>query len=94
MSEKEFQAQVVELARKLGYKVFHDYDSRMNTAGFPDLVLVGRYVIFAELKTDSGQLTSPQMQWIQALTSAEGVHAVVWRPKDWDTIKKVLTKLK
>ena len=94
MSERDFQKKVVDLATKLGYKVFHDYDSRRNAPGFPDLVLIGKRVIFAELKTDKGKLTDAQIQWIQALTAAEGVYACVWRPKDWDTLKKVLTNLK
>ena len=94
LSEKDFQKKVVDFATKLGYKCFHDYDSRRNAPGFPDLVLVSRYVIFAELKTDTGRLTDAQVEWIQALTAAEGVYAVVWRPSDWETIVKILTKLR
>ena len=94
MTEKDFQKKVITLARKLGYKVFHDYDSLRNTAGFPDLVLVGKHVIFAELKTNTGRLTSPQEQWIQALSLAEGVYTCVWRPKDWESITKILTLLR
>ena len=42
MSEAEFQAQVVELARLRGWRTHHHYDSRRSTPGWPDLVMVRR----------------------------------------------------
>ena len=94
MSEKDFQKKVIELAKKLGYLVYHTYDSRGSEKGFPDLVLVSRHVIFAELKTNTGRLTDAQQDWMNKLTCASGVYAVVWRSKDWDDIVKILTKMR
>ena len=47
VTEKEFQAVVVEYAQRLGYMVYHTYDSRRSQRGFPDLVMVkeGRLVL-------------------------------------------------
>ena len=80
----------VSLARKLGWKVFHDFDSRRNEPGFPDLVLVRDRVIFAELKTERGRVSKEQIAWIHAIKSA-GTYAAIWRPSDWVNIQKILT---
>ena len=72
--------------------------------GFPDLVLCKPpHIIFAELKADNGQLTAPQQQWIDALSSCVGsalhdvdvdagawIHAFVWRPGDGDLVRSAL----
>lgn len=100
--ERFFQAQIIELARILGYRVAHFRpaqnargDWRTPVAadgkGFPDLVLTGRgKVIFAELKTDSGVLTAEQKEWIQALRDAGHAHVYVWKPKHMDEIRTIL----
>ncbi|MEM9521589.1 MAG: hypothetical protein AAGA37_19930 [Actinomycetota bacterium] len=36
MTEADLQASVIEIAEAHGWRVFHDNDSRMNHAGFPD----------------------------------------------------------
>lgn len=67
-------------------------------SGFPDLVLVhpgnpARHlpaqIVYAELKTQRGKLTTGQQQWLNALHAA-GQTAVVWRPSD---IPAIFTKL-
>jgi hypothetical protein len=90
-------AQVVELARLLGYLVYHPYDSRHSTPGFPDLTMVqlgcddrpGR-IVFAELKSNDGRLTPAQCTWIAALEQCPGVEVYVWRPGDWPKIVECL----
>ena len=57
MSESQFQAEVVKLAKVFGWIWFHPYDSRRSTPGFPDLALVKDRLLFRELKTDKGKLT-------------------------------------
>jgi VRR-NUC domain len=58
--------------------------------GFPDLLLCrGSVLIAAELKTDKGQLTAEQEQWLEAFRAA-GIPAFVWRPSQWDQIEAVL----
>lgn len=71
ISERDFQAQVVQLAQLQGWLAYHTFDSRRSAAGFPDLVLVrGSELIFAELKTDHGTVRAEQDRW---LTNLEAV---------------------
>ena len=89
MTEKQFQAQVVELAQTLGWLVYHTYDSRRSVPGFPDLVMVRNGVIhFAELKSEKGKLTPEQRLWLTELGRGRVVY--LWRPSDWDEIVEVL----
>jgi hypothetical protein len=87
LSEKDWQAQVIAEAARFGWLVYHTYDSRRSTSGFPDLVLVHpqRGVIFAELKSDKGKTSSEQDTWLAALRRGADTGAVdveVWRPSD------------
>ena len=91
MTEREFQAQVIQYAGLAGWMIYHTYDSRRSQPGFPDLVLVrGRHVIFAELKTDKGRVTPDQQHWLNSLEDVEFVDARLWRPKYWEEIETVL----
>lgn len=98
--EETFQAQVIELAAALGWRIAHfrgvrvqrhDGSSYYQTpvqahgAGFPDLVLVRERVLFRELKSDTGRLRRDQETWIERLQAA-GADAGVWRPRDWDAL--------
>ncbi len=88
--EDELQAKVVKLAKQLGYKIYHTYDSRLSEEGWPDLVLVRKKtVIFAELKTETGKLTPSQKRWLAALMAA-GQRTYCWRPSDIESIAKIL----
>ena len=91
MTEKQFQARVVKIAKTLGWKVYHTYDSRCSEPGFPDLVLVKNRVIFRELKTDTGKLRTEQKEWAASLTGA-GCDFKVWRPQDMTSIILELKK--
>lgn len=88
VSEKEFQAAVVQLARLRGWLVYHTFDARRSEPGFPDLVCArnGR-VVFAELKREGGSLSRAQQRWQDALGSHE---VYVWRPSDWADVERVL----
>jgi hypothetical protein len=90
VSEKDFQAAVLRLAKRNGWLAYHTHDSRKSAAGFPDLTLVrsGR-ILFAELKTTSGKTTADQDTWLEEIRSAT-VPAYLWRPADWAEIEKVL----
>ena len=63
ISEKEFQTQVIELARVLGYICYHTYNSENSEPGFPDLTMVRERVVFAELKSAKGRVTPDQQKW-------------------------------
>ena len=89
-SEKTFQAWLVELAEAHGWLVYHTYDSRRSEPGFPDLCMVrGRRVVFAELKSQKGRVSTPQQNWIAAL-GATAVEVYLWRPSDRDLIEATL----
>lgn len=82
MTERELQRAVVSLAHLRGWHTYHTYDSRRSAAGFPDLVLVREYVVFAELKSEKGKLRPEQLAWQQWLAEAH-YHVRLWRPSDW-----------
>ena len=95
ITEKEFMAQVVQLAKLRGWLCYHTYDARNSAAGFPDLVLVRRErLIFAELKRNGGKPTPEQLQWLAALravaTVTPAVHVRLWRPMDWADMEAML----
>jgi len=103
VTEAQFQKQVVDLAHLKGWKVAHfrsvpvkrgsrvTYQTPVGAdgKGFPDLVLVRDRVVFAELKVGTS-LRPDQKTWIGLLGEASAeVH--VWRPRDLDRIKEVLS---
>lgn len=82
MRESDLDDQVHVIARTLGIRRYHTYDSRRSEPGFPDLVLVGRAgVLYRELKRQTGRTTPAQDEWLAALQGA-GQDAAVWRPAD------------
>ena len=89
-TEKDFQAQVVEMAQDMGWLVYHPYDSRNSQKGYPDLTMVRKErVIWAELKSEYGAVTAEQRLWLDALPTGQ---VFVWRPSDWDTIVETLRR--
>jgi hypothetical protein len=84
VTEAELQRCVIDLARWAGWLPFHDNDSRRNTAGWPDLVLVhtrtGR-LLFVELKSQVGKIRPEQHVWLRLLGMQH--ETLVWRPSDW-----------
>ena len=104
MSENDFLSQIIDLCHLKGWAVAHfrsvpvrrkdgsfyyQTPVQADGSGFPDLVLVRDYVIFAELKTDKGQVTEAQAQWLNILSKA-GCDVYIWRPSMWDEIVRIL----
>lgn len=102
VTEKQFMAQVIQLAKLKNWLVYHTFSSIKSSSGFPDLVLVkpertlkdgthvpGR-VIFAELKTERGKVSPSQHEWLRTLSSASEVHTYLWRPSDFGEIEEAL----
>ena len=101
MSESQWQATVIDLARTLGWTCLHHHDSRrqagvhpdgtaaligdQDAAGMPDWLFIRERHFFAELKRERGQLTSQQTHVIGALGKA-GAEVYVWRPSDWPDV--------
>ena len=84
MSEKDLHAAVVEACQRLGLRVYHTFDARRSEPGFPDLVIVGRRVLFRELKVKGRKLTPAQWAWGMALDDAEADWEL-WTDQDWDS---------
>ncbi len=94
MTEADFQAEVIDVARCHGWMVMHQRPAQIRTgrwitavqgdAGFPDLVLarpVAGELIFAELKKQGGRVSALQKTWIRTL-AATGAETYVWYPSD------------
>ena len=95
MTEKQFEDQVKQLAKMFGWLYYHTWRSIHSPAGFPDCVMVRNgTVIFAELKSEKGNLSDKQGEWIEALQAVAGislgVQVYTWRPADFDRIVEVL----
>lgn len=100
VSEKEFMAWVVNLAKDRGWSVYHTHDSRRSEAGFPDLTCLrevprwnksiarARQVV-AELKMPGKKPTAKQREWLR-LFELHGAETFVWYPGDVRTIREVL----
>jgi hypothetical protein len=91
MTEAQWQATVIDLASTLGWIHYHVHDSRRSHPGFPDLCLVRDRVIFAELKSMRGRLSTHQIAWQRLLDTARA-EAYVWRPSDWPQVEQTLTR--
>jgi len=90
-TEKQLQLEIVRLAKRCGWRVYHTYDSRKSQAGFPDLVLVRRdRLLFIELKRELGKPTPEQSEWLEALSVVPRIEVFIWRPQDWTEIEGVL----
>ena len=91
-SEADFQEQIVTLAEATGCWVYHVYDSRRSTPGFPDLMILrGIDLTFLETKKEKGRVR-PEQQWvIDALGKVERVTARIVRPSDWPWVEAKLT---
>ena len=96
MTEAELLAEVTALCDHLGLLWHHDPDSRRvgGMKGFPDLLIVGRTLLFAELKSADGAMSADQDLWDWALHRADQ-NRVLWRPSDWasGSIRRMLEAL-
>ena len=90
VSERAFQAAIVELATLLGWRSYHVPDSRRCEAGWPDLALwrPPRFLL-AELKTNKGRVRLIQQQTIDELREC-GLEVYLWRPNMWSEIEATL----
>lgn len=91
VTEAELQANVLDLASRFRWLSYHVFDSRRSAAGYPDLTLVrGDRLIFAELKSERGRVTTEQQDWLAALGEVTTVDAHLWRPSSWPEIDEAL----
>jgi len=91
VTEKQLQSDIIRIAKRCGWKVYHTHDSRRSEFGFPDLTMVRRgRLIFAELKRELGKPTPEQSEWLEALSMVLGAEVYIWRPQDIQEIEGVL----
>ena len=91
VTEKQLQSDIIRIAKRCGWKVYHTHDSRRSEFGFPDLTMVRRgRLIFAELKRELGKPTPEQSEWLEALSLVPGIEVFIWRPQDMAEIERVL----
>ena len=91
ITEKQFEAQVKELAALFGWRYYHTWRSFHSPAGFPDCVLVRlSRLIFAELKSEKGVVSPPQQEWLDELELTGKCEVHLWRPSDFPKITEVL----
>lgn len=84
MTETELTRRVLELAAGLGVLAHHCTTSARcaGRPGLPDLILAGKDgVIFAELKSETGETSPEQDLWLWTLGESEQ-RIVTWRPSD------------
>ncbi len=78
VSEREFQTQVLTLARLSGWKTYHTHEARRSASGFPDLVLVRPpRLLFVELKSQEGRVRPEHNVWLDALAACGGGGTIV-----------------
>lgn len=82
MPEQQLQQLVSDLCGWLGLLHFHVYYAKHMRAGWPDSVIVGRRVIYRELKSEYGKLSADQCIVGERLKAA-GADWGVWKPSDW-----------
>lgn len=102
ITEKEFTAQIIELAHIYGWRVLHLRPARSQSGrwathiqgdgvGWPDLFMArNERAVAAELKVGRNKTTVAQEVWLDRLAGVAGVESHVWRPDDWDQIVSVL----
>lgn len=90
MTEKQFQALVVETAQTFGWHAFHFRNMLTNPAGWPDLTIIkGEITLWVELKSEKGTLEESQIRMAQKFAEV-GATIHCWRPSDWERIVDTL----
>ena len=91
LTERQFQSQVVDLARLFNWRIYHPFLSKWSEKGYPDLTLVRPpRLVFAELKREGGRPTAVQTEWLDLLGQCVGVESYLWRPADLEAIAECL----
>ena len=96
--EGNFQDTIIELAEWNHWRLYHvarvQKQLRSHTSvGFPDLILLrAERGIAAEAKSATGRVSAAQRAWLAAFARI-GFETYVWRPRDWDAVYEILTRL-
>lgn len=106
MRERDFQRWVIDVARRLGWKVWHvpapmRWDSKsgkgfvgaQDAAGLADLILIRKErLIFAEVKGTGGKLSPKQVEFLDHVHDMGNpyVWARAWWPGDEEQVEAEL----
>ena len=96
-SEADFERTIKELIgwKRKEHLYYHTWRSIHSPAGFPDCVFgwlePTPRLIFAELKSEKGELSAEQYFWL-SLLQQQGQEAYLWKPSDWDEIVEILER--
>lgn len=82
MREAQLEENVRQACKALGLLRYHTYRSTRSAPGFPDDVIVGKWVMYREIKTEKGKLTKAQAEWFARLAEV-GADVALWRPSAW-----------
>lgn len=106
MKESQFQNYIVRVARESGWWIHHTRTALAKSGrymtpvqghiGFPDLVLVHTQtpiLVFAELKTKTGQIRPGQRRWLELLARIDGIYICLWKPQMLEDIERFLVEL-
>ena len=97
MTEDELLGKVTKAAGERGLLWHHCGDSRRCTGrrGVPDLLILGRSLLLAELKGEDGETSADQDYWLWRLHETRTPYAV-WDPRHWrnGVIQAVLDELR
>ena len=94
--EAAFQQQILDLARTLGWRCYHTWDSRHSEGGFPDIIAIrGATLLALEIKGAKAKEPPPdQVAWIGAFQQVRFVHADFVYPRHWEQVAETLQKAK
>lgn len=94
ITEKQLREQIRDLCKVLGWKFYFTWTSIHSPRGMPDLILCKPpRLLFAELKTEKGAVSSYQQEWLDLLNECGGnVECYVWRPSDVEAIANILSE--
>jgi hypothetical protein len=84
LTETQLQNLVFALCNSMRLYCYHTFDSRRCAPGFPDLVIIGRRVLWRELKgwKPSSVPSRHQVEVLAGLRNA-GQDAAIWKPAQW-----------
>lgn len=100
--EDKFLKQILEYAKIRGWRSAHFRPGMMangrwitaglgQTKGFPDIILVrSDRLIFAEVKTDAGEMSDTQLDWMESLSQTRLCECYLWTPSRWQRIQEIL----
>lgn len=95
LTEAEFRARIMELAKLTGWECYYTRDSRLCTArGFPDTCFyhprkLHLGVLIWELKVGDNTLSKEQKLWLAAF-AVNNPHAREVRPEHWEYVVETL----